>query len=76
MLCLLHVPFAALVFCFWCSILYLCCFWFGLELGDVELCLNVPQIPLLALNVIIREDMQGLLYVHVLYIMYHFLMNR
>lgn len=32
-------------------------------LRDVELCLNVPKRPPLALNDIIREDMQGLIYV-------------
>lgn len=32
---------------------------------DVELCLNVPKKPPLALNYIIREDMQELLYVRV-----------
>lgn len=34
-------------------------------LRDVELCLNVPKRPPLALNDIIREDMQGLIYVRV-----------
>lgn len=41
-------------------------------LRDVELCLNVPKRPPLALNDIIREEMQGLIYVRVWYIMYHF----
>ena len=34
-------------------------------LRDVELCLNVPKRPPLALNDIIREEMRGLIFVRV-----------